>query len=81
MTQKYTSRSLPQAARAMLWVGFLLLSVTIFHWFTVTHAVDDSAQFADLGFFYLGIPLAAWLAAGRLLQREELEETAEEAGL
>ncbi len=68
-----SSRSLPQASRSLLWVGYLLLSVTIFHWFVVVHAVDDSEQLADVGYFYLGLPLAAWLAASYLLN-PDLEE-------
>jgi hypothetical protein len=68
-----SSRSLPQASRSLLWVGYLLLSVTIFHWFVVVHAVDDSEQLADVGYFYLGMPLAAWLAASYLLN-PDLEE-------
>jgi hypothetical protein len=62
-----SSSSLPQASRSLLWVGYLLLSVTIFHWFVVVHAVDDSDQLAGVGYFYLGLPLAAWLAATYLL--------------
>jgi hypothetical protein len=68
-----SSRSLPEASRSLLWVGYLLLSVTIFHWFVVVHAVDDSEQLADVGYFYLGMPLAAWLAASYLLN-PDLEE-------
>lgn len=68
-----SSRSLPQASRSLLWIGYLLLSVTIFHWFVVVHAVDDSEQLADVGYFYLGMPLAAWLAASYLLN-PDLEE-------
>jgi hypothetical protein len=62
------SRRLPSEARPLLFVGYLLLSVVILHWVTVTHEVgqdDDSLS----GFYFLGIPMAAWLAGRRIVAR------------
>ncbi|GAA1165690.1 hypothetical protein [Nocardioides aquiterrae] len=64
-----STRRLPQGARVLLFVGYLVLSVTILHWVEATHADSHAAGAADAGFFYLGIPWAAWLVGRRLLQR------------
>jgi hypothetical protein len=63
-----SSKRLPTGARPLFFVGYLLLSVAILFWVTVAHAAgqdDDSLS----GFFFLGIPMAAWLAGRRIIPR------------
>jgi hypothetical protein len=65
-----SSKRLPAEARPLLFVGYLLLSVVILYWVTVTHETgldDDSLA----GFYFLGIPMAAWLAGRRIFPRDE----------
>jgi hypothetical protein len=73
-----SSKRLPAEARPLLFVGYLLLSVVILYWVTVTHETgldDDSLS----GFYFLGIPMAAWLAGRRIFPRDEqVPETAPE---
>lgn len=64
------SRRLPQATRPLLFIGYLVLSVTILNWILATHVVNDQGANADAGFFYLGMPLAAWLVARRIVRPE-----------
>ena len=44
-----------------------LLSVVILHWLEVTHETTNLD--ASIGFFRIGIPLAAWLVGRRLVNR------------
>ena len=67
------SKRLPQGVRPLLFVGYLILSVTILNWILATHVINEQVADADRGFFYLGLPLAAWLVARRLLRRGETE--------
>jgi hypothetical protein len=62
-----SSKRLPRDARPLLLVGYLLLSVVILHWLEVTHETTTSE--AVIGFFRLGIPLAAWLVGRRVVNR------------
>jgi hypothetical protein len=62
------SKRLPTDARPMLFVGYLLLSVVILLWVEVTHEPGQDAD-ALSGFFFLGIPMAAWLAGRRIVNR------------
>ena len=62
-----SSKRLPRLARPMLLVGYLLLSVVILHWLEVTHETTNLD--ASIGFFRIGIPLAAWLVGRRLVNR------------
>ena len=62
-----SSKRLPRDARPMLLVGYLLLSVVILHWLEVTHETTNLD--ASIGFFRIGIPLAAWLVGRRLVTR------------
>ena len=57
------SKVFPSVGRPLLWVGFLLLSVTIANWTLVSHADDFRGVLANRGFLEIGLPLAAWLAA------------------
>jgi hypothetical protein len=60
------SKRLPTDARPLLFVGYLLLSVVILHWVEVTHEAGQDV-FSLVGFQYVGIPMAAWLAGRRIL--------------
>jgi hypothetical protein len=72
-----SSRRLPSGARPLLFVGYLLLSVVLLFWVTVSHEV---AQYDDslTAFFFLGIPMAAWLAGRRIFARPDPVADAEE---
>lgn len=82
---RVSSKRLPQGSRVLMFVGYLILSVTILHWVVATHAVDVSGDMSYVGFYYLGIPWAAWLLGRRLIDlddridRIEAEEDAIEA--
>jgi hypothetical protein len=67
-----SSRRLPAEARPLLFVGYLLLSVVILHWLEVTHeqGQDDNSL---IGFYAIGIPMAAWLAGRRIVPRAQEE--------
>lgn len=69
-------RVVPQGARVLLFVGYLVLSVTILHWVEATHAPSNADFMGDAGFFFVGIPWAAWLIGRRLLHLEEDPEPA-----
>ena len=60
-------RVVPQGARVLMFVGYLVLSVTILHWVEVTHAPSTADALGDAGFFFIGIPWAAWFIGRRLL--------------
>lgn len=63
-----SSARLPREARTLMFVGYLLLSVSILHWLEAIHS-PPSDDVAASGFYYLGIPLAAWLLARRVIPR------------
>jgi hypothetical protein len=63
-----TSRRLPREARPLLFVGYLLLSAVILFWVTVTHEPGSDLD-SLAGFFFLGLPMAAWLAGRRIVPR------------
>lgn len=65
-----SSTRMPAEARPLLFVGYLLLSVVILHWLEVTHE-EGQDDFSLAGFFAIGIPMACWLAARRILVRRE----------
>ena len=73
-----SSRRLPQGARVLLFVGYLVLSGTILHWVEATHTRTSEAA-TQAGFFYLAIPIAAWLVGRRLVRLDEEVEEYEEA--
>jgi len=64
-----SSRRLPAGARPLLFVGYLLLSVVILHWLEITHEEGQDAS-SLVGFYAIGLPMAAWLAARRIVPRE-----------
>lgn len=61
-----SGRAVPQGARVMMFVGYLVLSVTILNWVEATHA-SDAGDAAASAFFFLGIPWAAWTIGRTLL--------------
>jgi hypothetical protein len=63
-----SSRRLPAQARPLLFVGYLLLSVVILFWVTVTHEPGQD-QDALAAYYFIGIPMAAWLAGRRIVPR------------
>ncbi len=65
-----SSKRLPTEARPLLFVGYLLLSVVILHWVAVTHEAGQDAD-SLAGFYFLGIPMAAWLAGRRIVRGPE----------
>jgi hypothetical protein len=66
-----SSSRLPRNARPMLYLGYLLLSVVILHWDAVTHAFVGSDPDALVAYYFLGIPIAAWLLGRRIVSPPE----------
>jgi hypothetical protein len=64
-----SSRRLPRESRTLMFVGYLLLSVTILNWLEVIHE-PQSPLFATSAFYFLGLPLAAWLLIRRVVPRQ-----------
>jgi hypothetical protein len=64
-----SSKRLPTEARPLLFVGYLLLSTVILFWVTVTHEPGQD-QDSLSGFYFIGLPMAAWLAARRIVPRD-----------
>lgn len=60
-------RFVPQGARVLMFVGYLVLSVTLLHWVETTHGPSQSAFQADAAFYFIGIPWAAWIVARKLV--------------
>jgi hypothetical protein len=58
-------RTFRRPSRPLVWLGYLLLSLTLLHWFEVTHGVDVTAPAGSRAFIEIGIPIAAWLVARR----------------
>jgi hypothetical protein len=73
-----SSKRLPAEARPLLFVGYLLLSVVILHWLEVTHEAGQDG-FSLAGFYVIGIPMAFWLAARRILVRHEVPDSGQAA--
>jgi hypothetical protein len=63
-----SSRWLPQPARPLLFIGYVLLSVAILTWGETTHtASSDTDQLT--AYYFMAVPLAAWLLGRRVLPR------------
>lgn len=67
---------MPRSSRLMLYLGYVLISVSVAHWYLVSHNVGLQASQADLnasGFILFGLPLAylALVEGGRALVDEE----------
>ena len=65
-----STKRLPQAARVLLFLGYLAFSVTILHWNTTSHGPSPDVNY-DSGFFFIGIPVAAWMLGRHLLSRTD----------
>lgn len=66
----FTSRGgrvVPQGARVLLFVGYLVLSVTILHWVETTHAASSADFRGESAFYFIGIPWAAWVVGRKLV--------------
>ena len=68
-----SSRRLPREARMLMFTGYLLLSVVILHWLEAVH-LPASDQESTYGFYFLAIPLAAWLLARRIIPRSHFAD-------
>jgi hypothetical protein len=57
------SRWFPRSSRPLLWIGYLVVSMTIVHWLATAHGADVTEAVGSRGWTYLGVPLAVWLLA------------------
>lgn len=64
-----SSKRLPRESRTLMFVGYLLLSVTILNWLEVIHE-PQSPLFATSAFYFLGLPIAMWLLVRRVVPRQ-----------
>ena len=67
------SKRLPTEARPLLFVGYLLLSVVILFWVEVSHEPGQDLD-SLAAFYFLGIPMAFWLAARRIVAMPEVRQ-------
>lgn len=63
-----SSARLPREARTLMFVGYLLLSVTILNWLEVIH--EPTPDFGNTAFYFLALPLAVWLLVRRIIPRQ-----------
>jgi hypothetical protein len=66
-----SSRRLPATARTPLYLGYLLLSVALVHWDEVSHTFTGGDSDGLVGYYFLGIPLAAWLLGRHVVRRRD----------
>jgi hypothetical protein len=59
----------PCCSSQLLFLGYLLLSVVVLHWDEVTHAFTGSDSDGLVGYYFLGIPIAAWLLGRHVVRR------------
>ena len=71
------SRLFPRSSRLLIYVGYLVLAVTVLNWVTVTHGEDLNTLLTQRAFELLGLPIAAWMIARRPFAPAE-EEPAED---
>ena len=74
-----SSRWLPQPARPLLFVGYILLSVVILTWGEATHSPSSNGDQLT-GYYFMAIPLAAWLLGRRVITRPERSSARGEPG-
>ena len=65
-----SSDRLPRESRTLMFVGYLLLSVTILHWLEVIHQ-PSSEMLGTAAFYFVGLPLAVWLLVRRIIPRQK----------
>jgi hypothetical protein len=70
----HEGRAVPRGARVLLFVGYLVLSVTILHWVETTHAVSQEGYQGESAFYFIGIPWATWVIGRKLVHLEDPEE-------
>jgi hypothetical protein len=63
-----SGRWLPQPARPLLFTGYVLFSVAILNWNETTHTATSDID-ALTAYYFLGLPLAAWLLGRRVIVR------------
>lgn len=68
-----SSRQLPRSSRTLMYLGYLLFSATLLNWQQVIHDLEV-ASFAQVAFYLLSVPIAAWLLVRRIIPRQ-LEAT------
>ena len=66
------SKNFPRASRVLMYLGYVLLSVSIAHWYNISHDVANQtlqSDFTTRGFVGIGLPLAylAFVEGGRSL--------------
>ncbi len=71
-----SSPGLPRDSRLLLYIGYVLLSVSVAHWYLVSHNIAVQIVQSDInvaGFLVLGLPLAylTLVEGGERLLREE----------
>jgi hypothetical protein len=71
---------MPQPARPLLFLGYILLSVAILTWDETTHA---STQHSDSvsAYYFMAIPLGAWLLGRRVITRRDASAGGEPGAL
>ena len=57
-----SSTSFPRETRALLWIGYLLFTVTVTNYVLVARETEFRIEFDRFAFHLLALPLAAWLA-------------------
>lgn len=72
-----SSPGLPRESRLLLYIGYVLISVAITHWYLVSHNIGKqltTSTINELGFLSIGLPLAylAIAEGGKTLVRESL---------
>ena len=72
-----SSPGLPRESRLLLYIGYVLISVAITHWYLVSHNIGKqltTSTINELGFLSIGLPLAylAITEGGKTLVRESL---------
>lgn len=70
------SAGFPRISRALMYFGYVMLSLSVAHWFVVSHDVQQQAVQGDIalsGFALYGLTLLMWLLVmrGRPLLHEE----------
>lgn len=63
------SASFPRISRALMYFGYVMLTLCVAHWFVVTHSVAQQTVQSDItlaGFEVFGLALVYWLAIARM---------------
>lgn len=63
------SAAFPRISRALMYFGYVMLTLCVAHWFVVTHSVAQQTVQSDItlvGFEVFGLALVYWLAIARM---------------